>query len=385
MPDVNAERLAESNPALVKLLQAEIARAGRITFARFMELATIHPEHGYYASGAVRAGFEGDFLTAPETDPIFGHTLARQIAECWERLERPDPFTVREVGAGAGTLALRVLEGLQHEFPKALEVVRYELADLNQRRVAEALERLEEAGFGARVSMTNPEPLTGVLLANELLDALPVHRLSWTGDALQERYTTWRDGWFADEPGPLSDPRLAEPFSGLVLEPGQQAEVSLAARAWAETLGAQIARGYALLIDYGYPAAELYGGQRLSGTLMGYRAHLASPDPYRRVGRQDLTAHVDFTAVSQSAQRSGMTELGLTTQAYFFAGLGIEELLMELQHSATDPYSYVNAREAVLHLLDPRGLGRFRVLGLGKDVPREPPLRGFSFSLGAAR
>jgi SAM-dependent MidA family methyltransferase len=332
----------------------------------------------------VRASFEGDFLTAPETDPIFGHTLARQVAECWERLGRPDPFTVREIGAGRGTLALRVLEGLERRHAEAFAATRYELADLNAVRVSEALEQLAAAGFGSQVVPARTEPLTGLLLANELLDAFPVHRLTWTGTELRELYVTWRDGWFADEPGPLSDLGLAEPLDDLSLAPGQRLEVSPAAQGWVATLGAQIERGYALLIDYGYPAAELYSARRAGGTLMGYRAHLTSPDPYRHVGRQDLTAHVDFTAVSRAAQRGGLTELGLTTQAHFFAGLGIEELLLDVQRTATDPYSYVNAREAVMHLLDPRGLGRFRVLGLGKGVPRDPTLRGFSFSLGAS-
>jgi SAM-dependent MidA family methyltransferase len=385
MPDINPDRLAESSPAVVELLRREIERDSRITFARFMELAVGHPEHGYYAGGAARAGFTGDFLTAPETDPIFGHTLARQFAECWERLGRPERFVVREFGAGAGTLALRVLEGLQRERPETLAAAHYELFDLNPSRTGEALERLGAAGYGEHVAAAGNVRLTGVLLANELLDAFPVHRLIWSGDELHELYVTWRDGWFTDEPGPLSDPCLAAPFTALKLEAGQQVEVSPAAQAWAATLGERIERGYALLIDYGYPSSELYSSRRAGGTLMGYRAQMASPELYRHVGRQDLTAHVDFTAVSAAARRGGLTELGLTTQAYFFAGLGIEELLMERQRTATDPYTYVNAREAVLHLMDPRGLGRFRVLGLAKNVPLEPPLRGFSFNLGGLR
>ena len=219
------------------------------------------------------------------------------------------------------------------------------------------------------------------MLANELLDAFPVHRLRVVAGALHELYVCWRDGWFADELGELSDARLAEPLADLPLLEGQTLEVSPAAWEWARALGRQLTRGYAILIDYGYPAAELYAPTRAEGTLKSYSAHLAGVEPYRRVGRQDLTAHVDFSAVSRAAQLGGLDELGLTTQAYFFAGLGIEELLLRIQATATDPYRYVNAREAVLHLLDPRGLGRFRVLVLGKDVEREPPLRGLAFKL----
>ena len=219
-----------------------------------------------------------------------------------------------------------------------------------------------------------------MLLANELLDAMPFHRLRYVNGELREVWVTWQEGWFRDEIGPLSQAHLAAPFEHLRLEEGQFVELSPAAGDWAALLGRQLQRGYALLIDYGYPATELYSSARAGGTLKAYSEHLASEDPFRRVGRQDITAHVDFSAVSAAAQLGGLAELGLTTQAYFFAGLGIEQLLLRLQQSS-DPYRYVNAREAVLHLLDPRGLGRFRVLVLGKQVERDPPLSGLNFTL----
>jgi SAM-dependent MidA family methyltransferase len=378
---VNVDLLRESNADLVRMLREEIAAAGRITFARFMELALTHPVHGYYMAADARAGYGGDFLTGPETHPIFGHALARQIAECWDRLGRPAPFTIREQGAGAGTLALDILEGLLEAFPDLFEVTRYEVADANPARVTEALARAREAGAEERVAAASGEPFTGVLLANELLDAFPVHRLVVRDGVLHEAYVVWRNEWFADEVARLSDERLSEPFEGLELAEGQRLEVSLAARDWAQGIGAQLRRGYAILIDYGYPAPELYyPGARFDGTLRTYSEHIAGDDPYRRVGRQDLTAHVDFTAVTRAAQAGGCDSIGLTSQAYFFAGLGIEELLLKLQTTAVSANDYIAARETIMHLLEPRGLGRFRVLVLGKDVPVEP-LRGLSFSL----
>jgi SAM-dependent MidA family methyltransferase len=376
-----ATRWAESSPAVVGLLRHEIETMGRITFARFMEVALAHPEHGYYMTGTPRTGFTGDFLTGPETHPIFGFALARQIAECWERLGRPAEFTVREFGAGSGTLALDILAGLREELPAALAAMRYEVSDANPARVSEAQARAIEAGFGAHLAPATSGPVTGVLLANELLDAFPVHRLIWRDGTLQELYVGWRDGWFTDEPGPLSDARLAAPVEGLPLADGQQLEVSLAAQEWAQQLGRQLAPGYAILIDYGYPAAELFDpAARLNGTLRTYSAHMVGTDPYRRVGTQDLTAHVDFTAIATAAESGGCAVLGLTSQAYFFAGLGIEELLLRLQQTAVSANDYLAARETIMHLLEPRGLGRFRVLVLGKQVPPEP-LRGLSFSL----
>jgi SAM-dependent MidA family methyltransferase len=214
------------------------------------------------------------------------------------------------------------------------------------------------------------------------LDAFPVHRLTVADGEVREVYVTWRDGWFADLIADLSDTALLDPLRGLDLLEGQRFEVSPDAHQWAREIGSRIARGYGVLIDYGYPANDLYDPrQRFDGTLRTYSEHLVSDDPYRRVGRQDLTAHVDFTAVARAAEAGGCDVLGLTSQAYFFAGLGIEELLMSMQRTGAGGFDYLNARETIMHLMDPRGLGRFRVLMLGKDVPSGPPLRGLSFSL----
>ena len=142
MDDTRGDLLAESNRELVRLLHAEIRDAGRITFARFMDVALYHPALGYYATEAIRAGFEGDFLTGPETDPIFGHALARQIAECWDRLDRPESFTIREFGAGRGTLAEQLIHGLRAERPEILNALRYDLTDVNAARIEEARARL---------------------------------------------------------------------------------------------------------------------------------------------------------------------------------------------------------------------------------------------------
>jgi SAM-dependent MidA family methyltransferase len=374
--------MAESRHELVELLRSEIARNGPITFARFMDLALAHPDYGYYLSEDARAGFAGDFLTGPETHRIFGQTLARQVAECWDRLGQPATFVVREEGAGGGTLARDILDGLRDERLELLNAVRYELSDVNAVRTSAALTMLAEAGYGNQVSETSTEPFIGVLLANELLDAFPVHRLVIRDGEPREIYVTWRDGWFADEEGPLSSDSIAAPLAGLELVEGQRLEISPAAWEWAASIGSKLERGYAILIDYGYPAEQLYSPtERPEGTLRTYSRHLVGETPYRRVGTQDMTAHVDFSAVARAAEAGGCSVLGLTSQAYFFAGLGIEELLLRLQTSGTDLPDYLNARQTIMHLLDPRSLGRFHVLVLGKDVPDAPKLRGLSFTL----
>lgn len=370
---------ARSRPELVAEVRAEIEASGRMTFARFMELALTHPQYGYYTATDAAPGFGGDFLTAPETHSMFGTLLARQIAECWERLGRPAPFVVREFGAGSATLALTVLAGLRDESPDVLAALRYELSDVNDARLADGLAQAEAAGFGGSVARATDEPVVGVLLANELLDALPVNRLVVCGDALREAYVVWRDGWFAEEIDELSDERLAEPLAELALVDGQRLEVSLAAARWTDDVCRTLERGYVILIDYGYEAAERYDPvERRDGLLRTYWQHIAGDNPYDRVGLQDITAHVDFSAVQRAAEAAGCDILGLTTQSHFVAGLGADELLMRMQQTV-EPLEYIRARETLMHLLDPRGLGRFRVLIVGRGVERDPPLRGLSF------
>src|SRR4051794_19315256 len=201
---------SDSNPALVTIIRdAIVASGGRITFARFMELALYHPEHGYYLAAARRPGRGGDFLTAPEATPYFGIALARQIAEFWERLGRPDPFDVREYGAGIGGLAYDVIAGLSTEAPEAAQALRYRLVEINQHRLAQALAAFDEVGLGQLVipeaTDGGLEPVIGVALANEVADALPVHRLVRRNGAFRERFVVWRDDRFGEEEGEPSE------------------------------------------------------------------------------------------------------------------------------------------------------------------------------------
>lgn len=378
------QRRANSNRELVELIRGEIEREGRIPFARFMELALYHPEHGYYVRSADRATRAGDFLSAPETHPLFGQAIARQVDEMWRLLDRPRPFTLREYGPGTGSLAEAVLAGLRAEGSGLLDALRYEPIDVAPARVAQIGHRLAAAGFGAVLVPAEPDrALIGCILANELLDALPVHRVTVLDGKLRELYVAWGGGWFVDEPGEPSTTELAGYLerAGVRLREGQQAEINLAALAWIAEAAASLARGYLLLIDYGHPAAELYGPRRHRGTLMAYRRHRASDDPYEAVGEQDLTSHVDLTTAQRAAEGAGLRLLGHTTQAEFLAGLGLGQLLDRIgRDEHADAQAYVAARAAVLRFLDPRATGRFAVLVFGRDVPPEQ-LSGLSFRL----
>ena len=241
----------------------------------------------------------------------------------------------------------------------------------------------EEIGPG-----DDAEPIVGVALANEVADALPVHRLVLRGGALRERVVVWRggeDGAFAEEEGPLSAEVLATDLKGTLraagveLAEGDAIDVSPAAARWFAGVGRGLARGYAIVIDYGYEAAELYRAHRLEGTVRAYRRHTVSADPLRFVGQQDLTAHVDFSALRRAGEAVGLRFAGLTTQGAFLASLGLGDRIVRFQRDPeTTSTEYLATQAAVLRLIDPGGMGRFGVLVMARDAPVVPPLLGFA-------
>jgi len=384
----------ESEPALVELIRAEIAASGPLTFARFMELALYDPDHGYYRSAAERPGRSGDFLTAPDLHPVFGAAIARQLDEIWRRLDEPDRFVLREYGPGSGALALAVLGALAGEGPLGsvagspglLGAIRYAPIEVNAHRLAELVERLTEAGFGSvlELDLAPDLPATGAVAANEFLDALPVHRVALVGGSLRELYVGWEDGVLVEVAGDPSSAALGGRLDaeGIVLAEGARAEICLAVDDWVSEVGAGLERGVVLAIDYGHPATDLYGPERGAGTLMAYADHRAHDDWSRAVGRQDLTAHVDFTAVERRSKACGLTVLGLTSQAEFLVGAGIEELVDAIRSDPATSFEERTAlRSSLVRLLDPRAMGAFRVLALARGLAADPPLRGLAFRL----
>ena len=372
-------------PELVARLRDEITRSGPVSFARFMERALYEPGLGYYARSATRPGRGGDFLTAPETHPIFGWAIARQLDEIWRVLDRPDPFVVREHGAGSGALAQGILDGLRRERSSLIDAVVYEPVEIDRERETAIRSRLERVGHGRAVARRAADPgVVGTVLANEVLDALPVHRVVARGRRLHEILVDWRGGRFVEVEAELTTRRIEARLrdEGVALSDGQQAEVSLALDHWIATVVEELTRGVALLIDYGYPAAELYDAKRRRGTLLAYVSHRAHDNLVVNVGRQDLTAHVDLTAVERAAEQGGLAKLGRTTQAEFLVGLGLGEMLESIQRDpTTSAEEYLGLRSSVVRLLDPAATGKFAVMAFGRGVRDGTPLRGFSFRL----
>ena len=361
--------LPPSDPVLVEQLRTRIEAHGPITFAEFMATALTDPDHGYYATSDDRPTRSGDFLTAPELHPIFGAVLARALDECWRALDRPATFVVREFGAGSGALAEAILAGLSAGHSALLEALVYDPSDLIDDRAGRIRERLRAAGHQRVVDRRADHPSPGVVIANEFLDALPVHRVEWRDGRLTELLvgTSESDGErpFIEVAGEPSSPTLAGrlEMEGIVLAEGQRAEICLELDGWAANLAGAIDPGFVIVIDYGRAASELYGPARSAGTLRAYSGHRAHADPFVAIGRQDLTAHVDFTAVESALAAAGWHTLGVTTQAEFLTGSGLGELLQARQADpSTSASDYLALRSSVMRLLDPAALGAFRVL-----------------------
>jgi SAM-dependent MidA family methyltransferase len=389
-----------SSPA-EEAIRAEIAAHGPIAFARFMAVALGHPLGGYYTGPRARPTRGGDFLTAPELHPIFGAALARQLHEAWDRLGRPDPFTLVEYGAGAGTLALAILAGLRDDRSPLAEALAYAPIELNAHRLSELRERAAMAGLPVvappvtnAASASAPSPVVGAVLANEFLDALPIHAVEIRDGTPREVHVgIANDGAFVELLLPACTPTIAARLdalgaAGVRLAEGQRAELCLALEGWVAEVVQSLGAGIVLVIDYGAPAHELYGPSRRAGTLMTYRGHLAdgSPDaPYRDVGERDITAHVDTTTLERLLVAAGFDILGDTTQAELLAGCGLEDLLERERARSTEAAAALLLRSAVMRLLDPRHLGGFRAVLAGRGMPAGPPLRGLAWKMPGGR
>ncbi|HKB82205.1 MAG TPA: SAM-dependent methyltransferase [Burkholderiales bacterium] len=349
---------------LTQSIRREIdAAGGWIGFARFMELALYAPGLGYYVAGAAKLGAEGDFVTAPEISPLFGRTLARQIAQLLER----SGGQVLELGAGSGTMAADVLGELQNidRLPRRYQIL--ETSPQLVERQRQTLQRRQPA-LKERVEWISalPELFDGVVIANEVLDALPVHVVAWRKQGLFERGVSWKDGFVWSER--FLPPGTLRSAAGQIAAGAEYvSEISVLAPALVRSLAAALRKGALLLIDYGFGRREYYHPQRAQGTLMCHYRHRAHDDAFFLPGLQDLTAHVDFTAVAEAGIDAGMKILGYTTQAQFLVNSGITQLLE--QQSADQGSSRIALTAGVQKLLSPAEMGElFKVIALGRGI-----------------
>ena len=374
-----------SDPVLLGAIRAEIRASGPMTFARFMEIALYTPERGYYRSAAARPGRAGDFLTGPEASPIFGRTLARFARGVHAALGAPARLTIREHGAGSGALAAPLVEALLADPGDGPRVVEYLVAEVEPARVDAVRSRIDTTDAApdrVEVAADDARPIDGLVIANEVLDALPTHRVVGRAGRIREILVG------LDEAGELVDVE-AEPSTaaiderlaaeGVTLAEGQRAEVCLAIDPWLAAAASGLRRGVLLVIDYGHPAVDLHDPRRrAAGTLATYLGHTVGEDPYRAIGRQDVTAHVDLTAVERAARAAGLTSAGMTTQGRFLERLGAGELLVaEQTRTGATIAAYLETRSALVRMIDPGAMGGFRVLAWTRGLPPETHLPGF--------
>ena len=375
LPTPDPEAQAHSQRLQQFIVKEIIAADGWISFGRYMEAVLYAPGLGYYTAGARKFGSAGDFVTAPEMTGLFGQTLALQLQEI---MRRSAP-RILEVGAGSGRLAADLLLALERldYLPKQYQIldISTELRQRQQETIAAAAPHLQHlVEWLDRL----PETFSGVVLANELLDALPAEIVAWReGGIFNRGVTVDAEGCFTWSERSATGALLAaaaEIGEQCQLPPGFESEISMAARAWTTEWANRLACGALLLIDYGFPRREFYHQQRGRGTLMCHYRHLAHPDPFYLPGLQDVTVHVDFTAIIAAAHSAGLGLLGYTSQGQFLLNCGILERLAELPNESLD---YIRAAGAVNKLLMPHEMGElFKVIAIGRGIDED--LCGFA-------
>jgi SAM-dependent MidA family methyltransferase len=361
LPEPSAEEI-EHSKRLIEAIKSEM-RAGPISFTRFMELALYAPGLGYYGAGKTKFGESGDFITAPELGNVFARCLARQCQQVLRELGGGD---ILEAGAGSGALAADLLAELERlqQLPTSYYILEVspDLRERQRRRIKQAVPHLlERAQWLDRFPSQGIE---GVVLANELLDAMPVALFRVTDNDIMERYVSDTEDGFGWSDQPAAAP-VRERVSGFDLPPDYCSEINFTAEAWIRSAAQTLKRGVMLLFDYGFPAHEYYHPQRTGGTLMCHYRHRAHTDPLVLVGLQDITAHIDFTAMAQAAVDSGLDVLGYTAQAPFLMASGLDELMS--RSDVDDTRTHLELTNQIKKLTLPSEMGElFKVLALGK-------------------
>jgi SAM-dependent MidA family methyltransferase len=338
-----------------------------LTFADYMRMALYDPGYGYYVSGATKMGWEGDYFTSSDVSALFAHCLGRQLYQWWEKLKRPDPFIALEQGAGRGNLAADVRAWAMQEASDLAAALDYRTMDIRLGQDA--------------IDGTNAQ--AHVVLSNELIDAFPVHVVEARAGKLYEVYVAAQDGQLREVLGDPSTPELAAYLEHFrvpwpTFGDGWRAEINLDALRWLHSASSLVRRGYILTIDYGEKAGALYTAHRPHGTLRGYTHHRLSYNPLAHPGEQDLTAHVNFSALIDEGRQLGLRLHRFTTQRDWLKSLGIDEEVERRRATefaaidserATDRgqvalLKWYDLRNRLATLTDPSGMGNFKVLAL---------------------
>ncbi|MHB8919264.1 MAG: class I SAM-dependent methyltransferase [Desulfocucumaceae bacterium] len=370
----------------------EIITRGRVTFARYMDLALYHPTEGYYMRDAGVIGAAGDFYTSTDVSPLFGKALASQMEEMWRLSGRPDPWTLLELGAGKGLLARDIMTHTAveyHDFHRALGYRIIEKSPAMVFRQKESLSGVIPPGGGIDwledLENLGQEQVRGCFFSNELLDAFPVHRVFKDRGRFREIYVAYKEGGLREVPGDLSEKEIRDYVKQLPrdLEDGQAIEINLAMRGWLKKAARALEKGFILTIDYGDTARGLHSPGRPGGTIRSYRKHRLAESLYECPGDQDITAHVNFSDLSRWGEEAGLQPAGYTSQTYFLMNLGIMDYLKSPAEEGFDP-GLMKETLAVKKLIMPEGMGTvFKVSAQCKGFAGRPELTGFRGRYGS--
>ncbi|URR34647.1 SAM-dependent methyltransferase [Thermosynechococcus sp. HN-54] len=370
-------------PQLLAEIEGRIRAAGAISFFDFMALALYHPQWGYYNRPQMQIGRRGDFMTSSCLTRDFSELLTEAFVQMWQALHRPQQFTLLEMGAGEGDVAATVLDYSQEKYPDFFASLEYQIQE--QSPTLQQRQRQRLAPWGDRLHWVSAspaaDPIVGCIFSNELVDAFPVHRLQWQGGNWQEIYVSLNpQGAFQEVLCPLTDKRIHDYFATVGIAPQQQGysdgyrtEVNLNLIPWLKDLSQRLERGFVLTIDYGYPARQYYHPARCEGTLQCYYQHRCHDNPYRFVGEQDITAHVDVTALTRYGEQFGLETLYVTRQSLFLMALGLGDRLLAQQRVNGKLLHALNRHQSLHQLIDPLGLGGFYVVLQGKQATLDLP------------
>ncbi|HYX69220.1 MAG TPA: SAM-dependent methyltransferase [Terriglobales bacterium] len=371
--------------SLRRVIEEEIGRHGPFPFSRYMELCLYHPELGYYSRPQEKFGKTGDFYTSSDVHAVFGRLLARQFEEMWRALGSPGRFDICELGPGRGLFGQDVLDWSRKRFPALYAALHCSLVENSPGLRSRLEERFSGEIAGGRVQVCASlaelhAPLThAVVFANEFFDALPVEVVTSEGQV----HVDVEDGRFVErfQPPPPEVHAFLDRY-GVRPEAGERVEASLAAMQCVKAVAEKLVRGFVLLIDYGYTREEQLAG-RHRDTLMTYRGHSAGENPYEAPGEQDITAHVNFTALRAAAEGAGLETLGLMTQAQFLMGIGQVNEFADAFEDCVLPQERAKVALQLKHLVTPAGMGEtFQALVLARGVEKEKAARlsGLAFA-----
>lgn len=371
----------DSHYLLDKIIQKiNTAPEQKITFAQYMDLCLYDAEFGYYNSNNLKIGTEGDFFTSASISPDFAELLAIQLEKFWQLLGRPKPFHLVEMGAGEGVLASNILLFLFNNYSDIIDNLEYIIIEKSTSLKAQQKECLaQKLPDNIKIKWSNlddlaDESIVGCFFSNELIDAMPVHLVTWQKEELQEIYLVKKNEKITEIYDNLSTDKIANYFQQLDITfssaypDNYQTEVNLAVLDWLKIVSTKLKKGYLLTIDYGYTADKFYHPQRFQGTLKCYYQHRHHNNPYVNIGNQDITSHVNFTALQNYGLSFGLSNVDYTPQALFLMKLGLGDRLNDLSNGKI-PFTEILSRRNQLHsLINPEGLGNFKVLLQSKNI-----------------